>query len=103
MVQGLDYLAGKLPVTMIVRILKNGVPGSSHLKMPGSNCTPCGTALGATFDTENFAEIGGLLARDAKAKGSSLLLDSTCNIQRHPGNGRVSQQGTQRFKPGAPI
>jgi beta-glucosidase len=35
--------------------------------------------------------VGGLLARDAKAKGSSLLLAPTCNIQRNPLNGRVSK------------
>lgn len=46
--------------------------------------------MGATFDKELIFQAGGLLARDAKAKGDSFLLAPTCNIQRNPMNGRVS-------------
>jgi hypothetical protein len=69
---------------------QNGVRGSSHLRMTPANCTPCGTAVAATFDVDQVARLGGMLAREAKAKGVSLLLGPTCNISRHPGNGRVS-------------
>jgi beta-glucosidase len=55
-----------------------------------ANCIPCGTALGATFDVDLLYEIAGLLGRDCKAKGSSLLLAPTVNIQRYPTGGRVS-------------
>ncbi|KAJ9095153.1 hypothetical protein QFC20_006722 [Naganishia adeliensis] len=69
----------------------NGVRGSSHLRMTPANCTPCGTAVAATFDVDQVARLGGMLAREAKAKGVSLLLGPTCNISRHPGNGRASE------------
>jgi hypothetical protein len=46
--------------------------------------------LGATWDPELISKVGGMLGRDAKAKGSSMLLAPTVNIQRNPLNGRVS-------------
>ncbi|ORY35301.1 glycoside hydrolase family 3 protein [Naematelia encephala] len=67
----------------------NGVRGSSHFLPTPANCIPCATALGATFDVDLIHRIGGLLARDAKAKGSSLLLGPTVNLQRNPLNGRA--------------
>ncbi|KAK4688956.1 beta-glucosidase, partial [Tremellales sp. Uapishka_1] len=67
----------------------NGVRGSSHFLPTPANCIPCATALAATFDVDIIHRIGGLLARDAKAKGSSLLLGPTVNIQRNPLNGRA--------------
>ncbi|KAG7448394.1 beta-glucosidase [Guyanagaster necrorhizus] len=67
----------------------NGVRGSSHFLPTPSQCIPCATALGATFDISLINEVGGLLARECKAKGSSLLLAPTCNIQRNPLNGRA--------------
>ncbi|KAK0454089.1 glycoside hydrolase family 3 protein [Desarmillaria tabescens] len=67
----------------------NGVRGSSHFLPTPAQCIPCATALGATFDISLINEAGGLLARECKAKGSSLLLAPTCNIQRNPLNGRA--------------
>ena len=68
----------------------NGVRGSSHFNPTPATCIPSATALGATFDVGLIGEVGGLLARECKAKGSSFLLGPTCNIQRSPLNGRVS-------------
>lgn len=45
--------------------------------------------MGATFDADLIKAAAGILARDAKAKGSSLLLAPTVNITRNPLNGRV--------------
>lgn len=67
----------------------NGVRGSSHFMPTPANCIPCATALGSTFDTDLIHQVGGLLARDTKAKCSSMLLAPTCNIQRNPLNGRA--------------
>jgi hypothetical protein len=71
-------------------VIQNGVRGSSHFMPTPANCIPCATALGSTFDTDLIHQVGGLLARDTKAKCSSMLLAPTCNIQRNPLNGRVS-------------
>lgn len=57
----------------------NGVP---------SACLPCGTALGATFDTELLFSLGRLLGLECKAKGAHVLLGPTINIQRGPLGGR---------------
>jgi beta-glucosidase len=70
--------------------VQNGVRGSSHFKPTPANCVPSASALGSTWDPTLLHQIGGLLGRDAKAKGSSLLLAPTVNIQRNPLNGRVS-------------
>lgn len=55
--------------------------------MPAA-CLPCGTAIGATFDTELTLKIGHLLGEEAKAKGAHVLLGPTINIQRSPLGGR---------------
>jgi len=49
---------------------------------------PCGTALGATFDTALLVELGHLQAQEAKAKGAVVALGPTLNIQRGPLGGR---------------
>ncbi|KAJ9114084.1 hypothetical protein QFC22_005904 [Naganishia vaughanmartiniae] len=67
----------------------NGIRGSSHFNPTAATCIPCETALGATFNQDLVKQAGGLLARDAKAKGDSFLLAPTCNIQRNPMNGRA--------------
>ncbi|GJN89025.1 hypothetical protein Rhopal_001999-T1 [Rhodotorula paludigena] len=67
----------------------NGVRGSSHFLPTPAQCIPCATALGATFDPEALQRMGAVLAREAKAKGSSLVLGPTINIQRNPLNGRA--------------
>ncbi|BGP39734.1 hypothetical protein JCM10450v2_003703 [Rhodotorula kratochvilovae] len=67
----------------------NGVRGSSHFLPTPAQCIPCATALGATFDKDALHALGAVLAREAKAKGSSLILAPTTNIQRHPLNGRA--------------
>lgn len=53
-----------------------------------SACLPCGTALGATWNTALIRELGGLLAEEARSKGADLLLAPTVNIHRHPLAGR---------------
>ncbi|GAA5891753.1 hypothetical protein JCM6882_006195 [Rhodosporidiobolus microsporus] len=67
----------------------NGVRGSSHFLPTPAQVLPSATALGATFDVEALEKMGAVLANEAKAKGSSLLLAPTVNIQRNPLNGRA--------------
>lgn len=51
-------------------------------------CLPCGTALGATWDTELLLEAGRLLSREAKAKAAHIILGPCVNMQRTPIAGR---------------
>ncbi|KAH6711685.1 beta-glucosidase precursor [Leptodontidium sp. MPI-SDFR-AT-0119] len=66
----------------------NGVRGTRFFDGVPAACLPCGTAIGATFDTELALSIGHLLAAEAKAKGAHVLLGPTINIQRAPLGGR---------------
>jgi beta-glucosidase len=49
---------------------------------------PCGTALGATWDTDLLYAIGELLGRQVLSKGANILLGPTMNIHREPLAGR---------------
>lgn len=49
---------------------------------------PCGTALGATWDTDLARRLGQALAVEARAKGASILLGPTVNLHRNPLAGR---------------
>lgn len=66
----------------------NGVRGTRFFDGVPAACLPCGTAIGATFDTELALSIGTLLAAEAKAKGAHVILGPTINIQRGPLGGR---------------
>ncbi|KAG7293553.1 hypothetical protein NEMBOFW57_003605 [Staphylotrichum longicolle] len=66
----------------------NGARGTRYFNGVPSACLPCGTALGATFDTDLVFELGRLLAAECKAKGAHVLLGPTINIQRGPLGGR---------------
>lgn len=62
--------------------------GTHFFDSTPSACLPCGTAIGATFDTELVKRLGGLLSDEAHAKGAHVLLGPTVNIQRSPLGGR---------------
>ena len=66
----------------------NGVRGTRFFDSVPSACLPCGTAIGATFDTGLALRIGNMLGDEAKAKGAHVLLGPTINIQRGPLGGR---------------
>ncbi|MDG2427288.1 MAG: glycoside hydrolase family 3 protein [Acidimicrobiales bacterium] len=51
-------------------------------------CIPCGTALGATWNPDLVEELGGVLAAEARARGSHVLLAPTINLHRTPLGGR---------------
>jgi beta-glucosidase len=51
-------------------------------------CFPCGTALAATWDTDLIRRGGALQGEEAIAKGASILLGPTVNMQRSPLGGR---------------
>lgn len=66
----------------------NGVRGMDDNIGASSVCVPCGVALGATWNRDLVGEVGGLLAREARAKGARILLAPTANIHRTPIAGR---------------
>ncbi|CAK7243866.1 MAG: hypothetical protein STHCBS139747_005395 [Sporothrix thermara] len=66
----------------------NGVRGTRFFNSVPSACLPCGTAIGATFDTALAREIGHLLGDEARAKGAHVVLGPTINIQRLALGGR---------------
>jgi hypothetical protein len=62
----------------------NGVRGTKLFNGTPAACLPCGTALAATWDV-NLVEHGGeLQAKEAIAKGVSIILGPTVNMQRSP-------------------
>ncbi|KAL2857593.1 putative beta-glucosidase J [Aspergillus pseudodeflectus] len=66
----------------------NGARGTRYFNGVPSACLPCGTALGATFDSDLLSHLGRLLADECRAKGAHVLLGPTINIQRSPLGGR---------------
>jgi beta-glucosidase len=49
---------------------------------------PCGSALGATWDPDLVARIGGVVGAEARTKGARVLLAPTVNTHRSPLAGR---------------
>jgi len=66
----------------------NGVRGTKFFDSTPAACFPCGTGLGATWDTALMRDVGNLLGLEAKAKGAHVLLGPTVNMQRNPLGGR---------------
>ncbi|PSN70426.1 glycoside hydrolase [Corynespora cassiicola Philippines] len=52
----------------------NGIRGTKFFGSVPSACLPCGTAIGATFDSELAVQIGRLLGDETHAKGAHVLL-----------------------------
>jgi beta-glucosidase len=65
-----------------------GVRGAHVSGGPASASFPCGTALGATWDTELLREIGVALAGELRSKGATVILAPTVNLHRTPLAGR---------------
>jgi beta-glucosidase len=69
----------------------NGARGSSLLGAGDvtSVCTPCGSALGATWNPALVERVGAMIGEDARTKGCRVLLAPCVNIQRTPLAGRT--------------
>jgi beta-glucosidase len=66
----------------------NGVRGMTFPKGSSATCTPCGTALGATWDVELVAEVAARIGIEAKRAGIHYMLGPVLNIVRSPLAGR---------------
>jgi beta-glucosidase len=65
-----------------------GVRGAHMSGGPASASFPCGTALGATWDTELIHEVGVAIAAELRSKGATVVLAPTVNLHRTPLAGR---------------
>lgn len=76
-------------------VLTDGPAGARGPFTPGLGrqvatlCVPCGSALGATFDTELVEELGRAIGDQARSKGARVLLAPTVNLHRSPLYGRA--------------
>ncbi|KAJ5652987.1 glycoside hydrolase superfamily [Penicillium longicatenatum] len=66
----------------------NGARGESYVSGIKAACFPCGTCLGATFDTNILYHTGKAIAKEAKSKAANVLLGPTLNVIRSPLGGR---------------
>ena len=68
----------------------SGARGESYpgIGGPSSTCIPCGSAIGASWDPDLAAELGGLVGREALDRGCRGILAPTVNLQRSPLAGR---------------
>ena len=53
-----------------------------------SDCAPCGTALGATWNPDLIRDVGRVLGEETRAKRANVLLAPTVNLHRFPLAGR---------------
>jgi beta-glucosidase len=61
-------------------------PGLGH--QVATLCVPCGSALGATFDTALLEEVGRAIGHQTRTKTARVLLAPTVNLHRSPLFGR---------------
>ncbi|KAJ9607782.1 beta-glucosidase [Cladophialophora chaetospira] len=66
----------------------NGVRGTRFFNGVPAACLPCGTGLAATWDADLVRKGGALQGAEAIAKGASVILGPTTNMQRSPLGGR---------------
>lgn len=66
----------------------NGVRGTRFFNGIPAACFPCGTALGATWNSPLLRVAGAAMGEESKAKGAHVILGPTINIQRSPLGGR---------------
>ncbi|KAL1961090.1 hypothetical protein VTO42DRAFT_4978 [Malbranchea cinnamomea] len=66
----------------------NGVRGTRFFNGVPAACLPCGTGLAATWNTDLIRKGGVLQGEEAIAKGASVILGPTVNMQRSPLGGR---------------
>jgi beta-glucosidase len=67
----------------------NGVRGMTFPAGSTATCTPCGTALGATWDVALVAEVAARIGTEAGRAGVHYVLGPVVNLVRTPLGGRV--------------
>jgi beta-glucosidase len=67
----------------------NGVRGMGFPVGSTATCTPCGTALAATWDVDLVSEVAARIGLEAKRAGVSYVLGPVINLIRSPLGGRA--------------
>src|SRR5829696_1786479 len=67
----------------------NGVDGIRYDERDPSLCTPCGTALAASWDRALVGAVGRLIGAEARRKGVHVVLGPVVNVPRSPLGGRA--------------
>ncbi len=70
--------------------MTDGPSGARGTGVDGARatCVPCGTALGASWDTALVERVGALVGAETRARGAHVLLAPTVNLHRSPLAGR---------------
>ena len=80
----------------------NGVDGRRSDERDPSLCTPCASALAATWDVGLARALGGVIGREARRKGIDVVLGPMLNLPRSPLGGRAFECfGEDPFQCGA--
>jgi beta-glucosidase len=66
----------------------NGVRAVAFPAGSSATCTPCGSALGATWDVELVGEVAARIGSEARAAGVAYMLGPFVNLARSPLGGR---------------
>ncbi len=66
----------------------NGVRAVAFPKGSSATCTPCGSALGATWDVDLVAEVAARIGFEARSAGVHYMLGPFVNLVRSPLGGR---------------
>jgi beta-glucosidase len=66
----------------------HGVRGERFDERDVASCTPCGTALAASWDPGLVSRVGALVGEEARGRGIHVVLGPTVNIHRSPLGGR---------------
>jgi beta-glucosidase len=89
---GLDGFRAELPGIAVggLRLSDgfNGVDGRRYDERDPSLCTPCASAVAATWDPELARALGGTIGREARRKGVDVVLGPMLNLPRSPLGGR---------------
>lgn len=65
-----------------------GLPAESAVTRSTATCVPCGSGLGATWDTHLIEKVGRLIGVETRMKACRVILGPTVNLHRSPLGGR---------------
>ena len=85
------HAAGVDSIGLDPMLTVDGPNGVRRVTLPegsSATCTPCGTGLGATWDTDLVAEVASRIGSEAKRAGVHYMLGPVLNLVRSPLAGR---------------
>lgn len=73
----------------------NGVRGIKFFNSVPTACCPTGTALGSSWNPQLLKEVGRMNGKQARAKGTQILMGPNLNTVRDPRNGRSYESASE--------